>query len=221
MNLFYRTLLALLAGLCGYFVYTFLYEFINTNTYAIDPHGREILARKSQLWIFVLVMGMFHLIQILISVLFISKKKLESMGVGLLSVAMIEIVFSGMQIHAHYDPSERVVQFNKKEWQEADKKPIKMARDIYLNWGRCKSKETIIQALGTPQKPKEIQHFEEGIIQESDQVIYYLTDAVDQQDECYLVFYFGNETEKDCNSIDLCTFGENSVYSFNPYIESH
>jgi hypothetical protein len=206
-------------GTVGFIVTTYLtsvlYGFVDLQSSALNPIGREVLARENQVWIFATVMALLHLIFLLSGTILSSYKRVRPLGIGVLVAFFVSSVFSSLTISRLIDDGDRVVFFDDNIWQKSERKPITMARDIYLNWGHCQTREEIIEILGRPSMDQVVLWEYSTMKVDSMKVIYYLTD----NDENYLIFNFASVGDsimvngwkskvQDCNSISLDRIGE-------------
>ena len=223
MQTFKKIAFVLIGVVVSFYLYSVLYELIDNNSYAINQYGREILARYNQIWIFIVSMSLFHIVQILIAYIFYRTKKLRFIGIGFFISVILLVVYRGVITYSNSDKQERISKFNQKEWMRFDEKPIEMVRNIYLNWGHCHSKKEIVKLLGVPDYPDGIGMFYENYNLNTANNIYYLTNIKSNGYKCYLEFVFASKNSysqlKDCNSINIVTFGDNNQFSINTYIE--
>jgi hypothetical protein len=170
--------------------YSLLYDYIDSNSYAINPYGNEILMEKSQLWIFVLPILLFHFLYISIAASLFYLKILKGLGHGIILGLILTSIFSGIIINSNYETGPRIIEFKFQEWKKNKEKPIPMVRSIYNGFKKDLSKKEVESILGNSDKLT-LEQLEYANTED----LYYLTNADDGQDSYYLCisFFEGNK----------------------------
>jgi hypothetical protein len=186
--------------LLGFFLsietYSLLYEYIDSNSYAINPYGNEILMEKSQLWIFVLFILLFHLLYFSLTALLLYLKRFKSLAYGIIFGLILTGIFSGIIIKKNYETGPRIMEFKIQEWTNMKEKPIPMARSVFNGFKKDLSKKEVKLILGNSDKltPEQLKYA-------NSEDLYYLTNAKDAGDSYYLSisFFEGNKIIRSIN----------------------